>query len=142
MSKKCLEFTLLRNYFCLKMISKIAPQKYIQILEAWKPTKDMKLRLLYMPFCTSLFALLNAYKPKTKQIKALNSVDFSRSYGRLSQNPEALENYFCLEIIFFQILEPDSKFISSRFWSPGNQPKTWNLDLNFFSHALLHMNSL
>ena len=39
----------LRNYFCLKMISKIAPQKTsqenIHILEAWKPTKDKKSRL-------------------------------------------------------------------------------------------------
>ena len=34
------------------------------------------------------FAFLNAYKPKTQQIKALNSTDSSRSYGRLSQNPK------------------------------------------------------
>ena len=26
------------------------------------------------------------------------------------------------------------------FWTPGNQPKTWNSGLIFFSHALLHMN--
>ena len=43
---------------------------------------------------------------------------------------------------WFQILL-HSKFSkkASKFWSPGNQPKTWNSDFNFFSHALLHMNS-
>ena len=39
----------LRDYFCLKMISKLAPQqifpKNIKILEAWKPTEEMKFRL-------------------------------------------------------------------------------------------------
>ena len=32
------------------------------------------------------FAFLNANKPKTQLIKVLNSIDSSRSYGRLSQN--------------------------------------------------------
>ena len=32
------------------------------------------------------FAFLIAYKPKTLLIKALNSIDSARSYGRLSQN--------------------------------------------------------
>ena len=30
----------------------------------------------------------------------------------------------------------------SRFWRPGNQWKTWNSDLNFFSNVLLHSNSI
>ena len=33
------------------------------------------------------FAFLNTYKPKTQLISALNSIDSSRTYGRLSQNP-------------------------------------------------------
>ena len=48
----------LRNYFCLKMISKVAPQnlfkKIIQILEAWKPTKDIKFRLKFFCTCPSV----------------------------------------------------------------------------------------
>ena len=33
-------------------------------------------------------AFLNVYYPKTHLIKALYSLDSSRSYGRLSQNPK------------------------------------------------------
>ena len=51
----------LRNYFCLKIISKVAPQnlflKIIQILEAWKPTKDIKFRLEFFCTCPSTYAL-------------------------------------------------------------------------------------
>ena len=51
----------LRNYFCLKMISKIAPQKFfqkiIQISEAWKQTKDMKFRLEFFCPCSSTYEL-------------------------------------------------------------------------------------
>ena len=32
------------------------------------------------------FAFLKTYKPKSQLINALNSIDSSRSYGRLSQN--------------------------------------------------------
>ena len=39
----------LGNYFCLKMINKLALQQILQknmnILEVWKPTEDMKFRL-------------------------------------------------------------------------------------------------
>ena len=49
----------LRNYFCLKIISKIAPQKNfqknIQVLEAWKPTEDMKFRLEVFCTCPSTY---------------------------------------------------------------------------------------
>ena len=51
----------LGNYFCLKMISKLAPQyifqKNIQILEAWKPTEDMKFRLDFFCTCHSTYEL-------------------------------------------------------------------------------------
>ena len=51
----------LGTYFCLKMISKIAPQKIfqknIQILEAWKPTGDMKFRLDFFRTCPSTYEL-------------------------------------------------------------------------------------
>ena len=47
----------LRNYFSLKMISKIVPhyifQKDIQIFETWKTTKDMKFR--HELYCAFLF---------------------------------------------------------------------------------------
>ena len=36
----------------------------------------------------NFFAFLNVYKPKSHQIKALNSFDFSRSNGGLLQNPK------------------------------------------------------
>ena len=32
------------------------------------------------------FSILNVYKPKTQLIKALNYIDFTKSFGRLSQN--------------------------------------------------------
>ena len=32
------------------------------------------------------FSILNAYKPKTHLIKALNYIDSTKSFGRLSQN--------------------------------------------------------
>ena len=47
-------------------------------------------------------AFLNANYSKTNLIKALNSIDASRTNGRLVQNPkkkEALGNYFCLKRI-------------------------------------------
>ena len=51
----------LGNYFCLKMISKLAPQyifqKNIQILEAWKPIEDMKFRLDFFCTCHSTYEL-------------------------------------------------------------------------------------
>ena len=34
----------------------------------------------------NFFAFLIAYKPKTLLIKGLNSIDSTRSYGRLSEN--------------------------------------------------------
>ena len=36
------------------------------------------------------FAFLNAYKPKTQLVKAVNSIDSYRSHGRLSQNPKTM----------------------------------------------------
>ena len=39
-------------------------------------------------FWQKFFAFLNVYKPKSQLIKGLNSFDFSRPYGRLSQNPK------------------------------------------------------
>ena len=46
-----------------------------------------------------------------------------------------LWNYFCLKGISKPA--PQKTFIKNiRFWRPGNQPKTWNSDLNFFAHAL------
>ena len=51
----------LRNYFFLKMISKLASQKIfqknIQILEAWKPNKDIKFRLEFFWTCPSTYEL-------------------------------------------------------------------------------------
>ena len=37
----------------------------------------------------NFFAFLIAYKPKTLLIKGLNSIDSTRSYGRLSENVKA-----------------------------------------------------
>ena len=47
------------------------------------------------------FAFLNAYYPKTQLIKALKSLDSSRSHGRLLENPKTgtLGIYFCLKVI-------------------------------------------
>ena len=77
-------------------------------------------------FWPIFFAFLNACKPKTQQIKALNFIDSSRSYGRLSQNPKTggfrelllAENGFktCSTVNFAKK--------TSRFWRPENQPKT------------------
>ena len=51
----------LGNYFCLEMISKVAPHKFfqknIQILEAWTPIKDMKFRLDFFFTCPSTHEL-------------------------------------------------------------------------------------
>ena len=44
----------LGSYFYLRMIAELAPQKFfqknIQILEAWKPTRDMKFRLEFFSY--------------------------------------------------------------------------------------------
>ena len=53
----------LGNYFCLKMIYKLARQQILQkimnILEAWKPTEDMKFRIdIFFFTCPSTYELI------------------------------------------------------------------------------------
>ena len=52
----------LGNYFCLKMIYKLALQQILQenmnILEAWKPTEDMKFGLDIFFTCSSTYELI------------------------------------------------------------------------------------
>ena len=69
------------------------------------------------------FAFLNAYYPKTHLIKALNSLDSFRPYGKPLENQEegALENYFCLKMICRASQKTFVKKI--HFWRPGNQSK-------------------
>ena len=94
-------------------------------------------------FSAEIFGILNVYYPKSHLIKALYSLDSPRSNGRLSQNLKTggfrelflLENNFktCLAVNFqknIQILEA---------WKTT---KNMKFDLNFFSHALLRMNSI
>ena len=57
-------------------------------------------------------------------------------------NKGAQRNYFCLKWFSKKLHKNFFKKTSSRFWRPGIQPKTWNSDLNFFAHALLHINSI
>ena len=79
-----------------------------------------------------IFCILNAYYSKTHLIKALNSLDTSIPNGILSQNTKNRG--------FREACSAEN--IPQKHADFGNQPKTWNLGLNFFSHALLHMNSL
>ena len=70
--------------------------------------------------CQKFFAFLNAHKPKTQLIKALSSIDFSRSYGRLSQNPKT------------------GGFRELDF---GGLETNQRHKVQFITHALLHKNS-
>ena len=76
----------------------------------------------------------------THLIKALNSLDSSRLNRRLSQNPNkgGFRELFLPKNDFktFSVVN----FPKKNFWRPGNQDMKFRLD--FFSHALLHMNSL
>ena len=73
----------------------------------------------------NFFAFLNAYKPKSQLIKALNSFDFSRSCGRLSQNPktEDFRKLFLPENDFKAYSTVNFQKENIQFWRPGNQPK-------------------
>ena len=69
-----------------------------------------------------LFAFLNIYLYKTQLIKALNSLDSSRPYKRLLENPKTggSRDLFLPENDFNTFLH--SKFKkTSTFWGPGNQ---------------------
>ena len=90
------------------------------------------------------FAFLNAYYLYTHLIKAVNSFDSSRTCGRLLENPKTggfrelfpPENNFkkCSVISFPKNIQ------SVEAWKPA---KNMKLRLEFFfSHALLHMNSM
>ena len=89
----------------------------------------------------NLFAFLNACKPKSQLIKGLNSFDFSRSFGRLSQNPKTRD----FRVLFLQ--ENDLKTCSTvnfpknihilEAWKPTKDMK---FTCELFSCALLHMN--
>ena len=74
----------------------------------------------------NFFAFLNSYYPKTHPIKALNSLDSSRPYGRLlkNQKTEGSRELFLPENI--SKLAPQNIFQKKtlRFWKPGNQLKT------------------
>ena len=90
------------------------------------------------------FRFLNAYELKTQLIKAFNSHDSSRPYQRLLENPKTggSRELFLPENNFKTCSAVNFHKKTSRFWRPGNQPKTWSLHLIFFSHALLQMNSI
>ena len=61
---------------------------------------------------------------------------------RKYKKQEAIGNYFCLKTISKTAPQKNFQKKKFKFWRPGNQPKTWNSDLNFFAHGLLHINSI
>ena len=76
-------------------------------------------------------------------IKALKSLDSSISNGRLSQNPKKghFRELFLPKNDFKTCSAVDFPKKTSRSLRPRNQPDM-KLRLEFFSHALLYMNSL
>ena len=93
-------------------------------------------------FRQKFLAFLNVYYPETHLMKALYSLIFQEQmegYYTI-QNQEALGNYFCLKMI--SKLAPQKTFQKSiqilEAWKPT---KGMKFGLEFFSHALLHMNS-
>ena len=91
----------LRNYFCLKMISKVAPQnlfkKIIQILETWKPTKDKKFRLKFFCTCPSV--------QKCKIILLQAALTNFWYYANLKLN------YVCQNSHFLRIIYTEKKYM-------------------------------
>ena len=99
-------------------------------------------------FRQKFFAFLNAYYPKAQLIKALNSLDSSRTYGRLLENPKTGGS----RELFLP--ENDFKTCSAVKFSKKHTDfgglETNNEDMKFklaiFLHALhshdLHMNSI
>ena len=90
----------------------------------------------------NIFAFLNAYYPKTQLIKIYNFLDSSRPYGRLLENPKTRG---CRELFL-----PENDFqTSSTQIFPKKHLHFGGLETNqrheiqirFFSHALLYMNS-
>ena len=53
-------------------------------------------------FWLKFFAFLNVYYPKTHLIKALSSLDSSRTNGRISKNPKTVE--------FRELFLPENSF--------------------------------
>ena len=77
-------------------------------------------------FSAEFFAFLNVYYPKTHLIKALNSLDSSRPYGRLLENQKTggSRELFLPENDFQTSSTNIFPKQASRFWKPENQPKT------------------
>ena len=78
---------------------------------------------------------MNVYQPKTQLIKALNSLDCSITYGWLLENQTAMgcRELFFLENGFKTCYTVNIPKKTCRFWTRGNQTKTWNSDLTFFT---------
>ena len=84
-----------------------------------------------------IFECLWTQKPTNQLIKAFNSYDSSRPYHGLLENPKIGGSR--------ELLLPENNFKTysavnfckktSRFWRPGNQPKTWNSDLILFHRS-------
>ena len=81
----------------------------------------------------NFFSCLNAYYPKAHLIKSLNSLDSSRKYG-VKKKGDSRELF--LPEKDFQNSSTKNFQKNIQIWRPGNQPKTWNSDVNFFAHAL------
>ena len=63
---------ILGNFFCLKMISKLAPQKFCQKnldFGVWKPNKDMKLGLKFFFTCPSTYELNSVFSPSLEHLQ-------------------------------------------------------------------------
>ena len=89
-----------------------------------------------------IFCIFECLLTQNPTKKVLNSIDSSRSYGRLSENPKTGAS--------MELLLPENDFkISSAVNFPENvqiletwkQTKDINLRLVSFSNALLYMNS-
>ena len=96
----------------------------------------MKKKKLWKEF----FVFLNVYCPKTHLIKALYSLDSSRSYGRLLENPKTGASR--------DLFLPESDFKTSsavnflkniQILEAWKQTKDMKLKLEFFSCALLYL---
>ena len=84
--------------------------------------KNVKKNIILRNF----FAFLNAYYPKTHLIKSHNSLNSSRSYGRLLENQKTggSRKLFPSENDFQTSSAVNFPKKTSRFWRPGNQLKT------------------
>ena len=89
------------------------------------------------------FAYLNDYEPQAQLIKIHNSLDSSRPYRRLLENQKTRgsREFFLPENDFQTIFAVN--FLKNiqipEAWKPTGDMK---FRLNFFAHALLHMNLL